>query len=367
MVGEVEAAGEFVSGAITARAVEPGHGEHDDGAGGLCLNCGTRRVGGFCYACGQTGHIHRTVGAIGHDIAHAVFHFEGKAWRTLPMLFLKPGELTRRYIAGERARFVSPMALFLFSVFLMFAVFANLPLFKLGDGEFLRSGVAGGMAEVREKLTDETKRADAALAETRQEIAEERADTSPSAERLARLEKRLARTTEQRAQLARAQAALPATTTLNVEAAPPPAADNWLDQKFRHALADRKLLIYKIKNSAYKFSWALIPISLPFIWLLFPLRRDVGFYDHAVFATYSLTFMSLLAIILGVLAALGVWWQLLVVAATLIPPFHLYRQLKGGYRLTRLGALWRLAWLLMFVQVTIGIFAMLLVFLGVAD
>ena len=86
-----------------------------------------------------------------------------------------------------------------------------------------------------------------------------------------------------------------------------------------------------------------------------------------MFATYSLTFMSLLAIILGVLAALGVWWQLLVVAATLIPPFHLYCQLKGGYRLTRLGALWRLAWLLMFVQVTIGIFAMLLVFLGVAD
>ena len=30
--------------------------------------------------------------------------------------------LTRRYIAGERARFVSPIALFLFSVFLMFAV-----------------------------------------------------------------------------------------------------------------------------------------------------------------------------------------------------------------------------------------------------
>src|SRR4029079_19721290 len=30
--------------------------------------------------------------------------------------------LTRRYIAGERARFISPVALYLFSVFLMFAV-----------------------------------------------------------------------------------------------------------------------------------------------------------------------------------------------------------------------------------------------------
>ena len=51
-----------------------------------------------------------------------MFNFEGKIWRTLPMLAWRPGELTRRYIAGERARFVSPVALFLFTVFLMFAV-----------------------------------------------------------------------------------------------------------------------------------------------------------------------------------------------------------------------------------------------------
>jgi hypothetical protein len=39
---------------------------------------------------------------------------------------LAPGQLTRRYIEGERARFVSPVALFLFSVFLMFAVFSSI-------------------------------------------------------------------------------------------------------------------------------------------------------------------------------------------------------------------------------------------------
>ncbi len=57
-----------------------------------------------------------------HDLLHGVLHFEGKIWRTLPMLAWRPGELTRRYIDGERAKFVSPIALFLFSVFLMFAV-----------------------------------------------------------------------------------------------------------------------------------------------------------------------------------------------------------------------------------------------------
>ena len=40
------------------------------------------------------------------------------------MLAWRPGELTRRYIEGERARFISPLALFLFTVFLMFAVFS---------------------------------------------------------------------------------------------------------------------------------------------------------------------------------------------------------------------------------------------------
>ena len=38
------------------------------------------------------------------------------------MLVRRPGELTRRYIEGERAKFISPLALFLFSVFLLFAV-----------------------------------------------------------------------------------------------------------------------------------------------------------------------------------------------------------------------------------------------------
>ena len=38
------------------------------------------------------------------------------------MLAWCPGLMTRRYIAGERARFISPVALYLFTVFAMFAV-----------------------------------------------------------------------------------------------------------------------------------------------------------------------------------------------------------------------------------------------------
>jgi len=36
-----------------------------------------------------------------HDLLHGALHFEGKMWRTLPMLVLRPGKLTRRYIEGR--------------------------------------------------------------------------------------------------------------------------------------------------------------------------------------------------------------------------------------------------------------------------
>src|SRR6187397_3036410 len=120
----VEAAGGIAEGALLSRAVEPRAGEADGHTHETaCLNCGAPLDGPYCRMCGQRGHVHKTIGAFMHDLVHGVFHIEGKIWHTLPMLALRPGELTRRYIAGERARFVSPMALFLFAVFLMFAVF----------------------------------------------------------------------------------------------------------------------------------------------------------------------------------------------------------------------------------------------------
>ena len=111
--------------AITARVIEPTAGEALEGHSreSACLNCGTPLLGSHCHQCGQAAHVHRTLAAFFHDLLHGVFHFEGKIWHTLPMLAWRPGELTRRYIDGQRARFVSPLALFLFSVFLLFAVY----------------------------------------------------------------------------------------------------------------------------------------------------------------------------------------------------------------------------------------------------
>src|SRR3954471_23687024 len=120
--GGLEAVGEAVTGGLAARAAEPAAGEAHRAGEGACLNCGTALIGAHCHQCGQAAHVHRSVAAWWHDLAHGVLHLDGKIWRTLPLLAWRPGELTRRYIQGERAKLGSPRALYLCSVFLMFAV-----------------------------------------------------------------------------------------------------------------------------------------------------------------------------------------------------------------------------------------------------
>src|SRR5690349_5427059 len=124
MEGHSEAAADVITGGVIARAVEPTAGESKQHEHGPCRNCGAIVTGTYCSNCGQSAHLHRSLVSLGHDILHGVFHFEGKVWHTVPELLFRPGRLTRRYIDGERARFVSPMALYLFTVFLTFAVFS---------------------------------------------------------------------------------------------------------------------------------------------------------------------------------------------------------------------------------------------------
>ncbi|WP_085810679.1 DUF3667 domain-containing protein [Sphingomonas sp. TZW2008] len=371
MTDGIEAGADVLTGGLIARALErPGAAggvSHDHAEDHACLNCGTTLIGSHCHACGQAAHVHRTAGAILHDIAHGVFHFEGKAWHTLPMLVTRPGELTRRYVDGERARFVSPLALFLFTVFLMFAIVANLPGWSFGDADFLKSGITGGMAEARAKVTEERVRSEGEVRELRQSLAKERGKPDPETDRLARLERRLKVAEKARSDLADAERLLPVPATFDVAGAPPASEDNWLEDKFRHAKENPKLLLYKLKTSAYKYSWALIPLSIPFLWLLFPFSRRFGVYDHAVFTTYSLTFISLLTIVLALLNAIGVASWIVIVAALIVPPFHIYRQMKGAYRLGRIGALVRTTILVgLIVSAIVPAFALLLLYFGLA-
>lgn len=359
VTGGIEGVGDALTGGLVARQFEPGAGEtHEEGHGGACLNCGTALTGPYCHQCGQSGHIHRSLAAFWHDLAHGVLHFEGKIWRTLPLLAWRPGELTRRYIEGERARFISPIALFLFSVFLMVSVFhwVGPPIHPhsqtIHNGKVLKGP----------ELQAEVKQAEqhvAALEAERARLAAANADLKAIDAQLddAREERDGLRTG-----LAFANGVDVSHMTIQTGR---PAADRAFDRLKRNP----ELAAYEMQTNAYKFSWALIPISVPFVWLLFHHRRRYRAfkaYDHTVFVTYSLSFMTLLLVALSLLHLVFLPTNLAGLAFLLIPPVHMCRQLHGAYSLSWFSAVWRTFVLVFFACfAALGLFLLLLLLLGV--
>jgi len=397
MSGEVEAAGDVLTGGIVAGTIESASnapGARPPSGASACLNCGAALTGAYCAACGQPARIHRSLASLGHDILHGVFHFEGKIWKTLPELFFHPGRLTRRYIDGERAKFVSPMALYLFTVFLMFAVFAFTGGMLLKDSGVdqqadsvktnFKTGNASALESTNrriEKLRKELAAPDTE-ADRRAIIEKDIADLESSRivmEALASGDvERLAKVGDEIKQQQAAANAHRAQTTAQESSAASGENRNKIDLGGKWPNLEKRLnaglkainenpalLLYKLKTNGYKFSWALIPLSVPFLWLMFFWRRDVHLYDHAIFATYSITFMMLLVIVLSIAAAIGVpgaiWGPVLAFA----PPIHMYKHLRGTYGMSRFGATVRLFLLLISIGIVILLFSMTLLLVGV--
>ena len=369
--------GTAAEGGLFSRAIEPDSGAkpphpHQPDK---CLNCGTPLTGAYCHACGQQGHIHRTIGAFLHELMHGALHFEGKLWRTLPMLAFRPGSLTRRYIDGERARFVSPMALFLFTVFLMFAIFqmvgftapSDIPQQEAVEDATadMRAGAANELADLREQLEagdiDSAERAEI-VAEIR--VLESVLGASPDPQTSDALEAVENTGTEPASDEPAEDNGSPVIRTTLDDLAPGGTGVQWLDAVVEKWRANPSLMLYKLQANAYKFSWLLIPISVPFVWLLFAWRRRFKGYDHAIFVTYSLSFMTLLFILASVLGVAGMSSTLITLAILIIPPVHLYKQLRGAYELGRFSAFWRLLALSAFIWIVVGLFVQVLLWLG---
>ena len=90
-----------------------------------CGNCEAPLAGAYCAQCGQSAHESaRSMHALWHDGWHSITHLDGRLWRTLWLLLVKPGEVTRQYMANRRASFLPPFRLYLVLSLLFFALFA---------------------------------------------------------------------------------------------------------------------------------------------------------------------------------------------------------------------------------------------------
>jgi len=284
----------------------------------VCANCGAGLQGAFCAACGQKGEIHRSLAYLAEELLHGLLHFDGKFWRTLPELALRPGDLTKAYWEGRRVSVISPLALFLFSVFLF----------------FLATATAGSPASMT--VVDGRPAAGAP---------DPAKAPPPSA---------------QNPEWAQALKDGQAKGELTVQTGWP-----WLDAQLMAKAKDPELAFFKIKSAASKYSFLLVPLSLPFLWLLFATRRDLAMFDHAVFILYSLSFMLLLGSVLTLAGQLlPVLAGAPIALASFAAPAHLFRHLKQAYGLSFLGTFWRTGLLLFFCLIVLMIYVFLIMILG---
>jgi len=226
-----------------------------------CANCGTPLQGAYCHACGQKGHLHTRLWHLAEDFVEGVMHFDGRLWRTLPMLSFRPGRLSRAWIEGKRVRYVAPLHVFLFGIFLF----------------FLALSLTGGKI----------------YADVFSSIGEGGADATVNGRRCVDLAREGALST--------------------------------VCEAIQHISKDPDFYAYKAESTTYKLAPLLAPLVMLILAVLLAFKRGYTLYDHGVVALYGLSFVALsmtLAILLNQLWP-GDWVLVVFAAAVAHALLHL--------------------------------------------
>lgn len=93
-----------------------------------CLNCGAELRGPFCSECGQRAvAAYPTIAELVGDAWQELSGYDGRFIQTLRMLLGRPGALTVETLEGRRARYISPMRLYLVASLVYFLCAAAVP------------------------------------------------------------------------------------------------------------------------------------------------------------------------------------------------------------------------------------------------
>ncbi|MEM1116366.1 MAG: DUF3667 domain-containing protein [Bacteroidota bacterium] len=109
-----------------------------------CANCGATLTGRYCAGCGQLDQPLRM--PVHRFLAQAFVEFfglDGRVWKTLGVLLVKPGKLTEAYLRGQRRRYLRPLRVYLSSTLLFFFLLSVLdPVGRLQGSIVSRDGLA---------------------------------------------------------------------------------------------------------------------------------------------------------------------------------------------------------------------------------
>jgi hypothetical protein len=120
-----------------------------------CVSCDASLSGPYCSRCGERALEPDALTLrhfLVHTVAHELLHVDGTLWRTLRLLFVRPGALSLEYAAGRRRPYVNPFRLLLIAV----VVYALMSSF--GSGATLNFGpvtLSMAPAPVRQNLSVE--------------------------------------------------------------------------------------------------------------------------------------------------------------------------------------------------------------------
>jgi hypothetical protein len=90
-----------------------------------CLNCGAALTGRYCANCSQAAEVHvPSTRELIHEVLEGITHSDSRLWRTLQLLWFKPGKLTQEFVAGRRAAYLPPFRLYLVLSVIFFLVAA---------------------------------------------------------------------------------------------------------------------------------------------------------------------------------------------------------------------------------------------------
>ncbi len=285
---------------------------HAAPAGTPCANCATPLNGPWCYACGQSAEdFHRSILRLGGEVVEGLLHMDGRLWRTLPDLMLRPGRLTRAYLDGHRAPQIPPLRLFLVVLLAIFLI-----------------GGLGGGGKLGAITTDVDAKGKVAATKTRtfdNMTPEERAKVIDQIQ-------------------------------VNLGSDKPnEAASQWLRERVKHTLAEPERFKLVLEQWSERFAFLMLPISALMLSVLFIFQRRFYLFDHTIFSLHSLSAVGMIIVLGQILQPLVGG---LAFAPLLAAPVHLFAHMRGVYRTSVVGTLARMS--LLFIGTAIAALVLML-------
>jgi len=295
----------------------------------VCPNCGTTLSGQYCGNCGQRATSRLiSVWELLRDAFGDLLELDSRLWRTLIPLTIRPGQLTRDYLEGRRARFMPPFRMYLVLSIVFFLVAFFDPREELG---LLYEPQAPSAIESEEDSSE----ADAIRAEIFRDLAEEGIIVDNSA----------------RTEAANADSEIDddGDSDRNCDVDDINNADlpDWLASRLteerlklmcdRIIADDGKAFGKKLLENVPVALFVLLPLMALVLKILYPLSKRY-YVEHLLFVVHNHSFIFLILSLQVLFTRLGALLRVpetpidaIVLAVSLYVPVYLYKSLRRVY------------------------------------